>query len=181
MVGGAAAAIHASRDTVQRLHGGLAPGMADPTSIEYGSFLSQALDAGEFQAPTRRVPRGHRGPFSPGDDPTAGYLGRLRIQAQTLRAALAAHGVTKPLVFTQLSYSTGAASSPRRSRERRSSQLRSAAANRRRPAVIVSQLLDNGDGSKVQGFGVLRPDRTPKTAYCRLAAAPRGSRQPPGC
>jgi hypothetical protein len=48
------------------------------------------------------------------------------------------------------------------------------------PLVIVARLLDNGDGSKVQGFGVLRSDRSPKPAYCELAAA-RGVATPPGC
>jgi hypothetical protein len=46
--------------------------------------------------------------------------------------------------------------------------------------VIVSRLLDNGDGSKVQGFGVLRADRSRKPAYCDLARA-RGVANPPGC
>ena len=37
------------------------------------------------------------------------------------------------------------------------------------PTVIVSRLFDNGDGSKVSGFGVLNPNGTPKPAYCQLA------------
>jgi hypothetical protein len=46
--------------------------------------------------------------------------------------------------------------------------------------VIVSRLLDNGDGSKVQGFGVLRSNGAKKLAYCELAAA-RGVPKPGGC
>ena len=46
--------------------------------------------------------------------------------------------------------------------------------------AIVSRLYDNGDGSKVSGFGVLRPSGAPKPAYCELAAA-NGVAKPPGC
>ena len=182
MVGKAAEAIHATGTGVSVYSGGLAPGMADPDKIEYGSFLSQALDAGGIQgADAIAFHAVTETPFTPGDDPTAGYLGRLRIQAQTLKAALAAHGVPKPLVFTQLSYSTG----PGEFTEAQQGEaLVSSYEVLRRiadvPLVIVSKLLDNGDGSKVQGFGVLRPDRTPKAAYCGLAAA-RGVPAPPGC
>ena len=182
MVGKAAAAVHATGTGVSVYSGGLAPGMADPDKIEYGSFLSQALDAGGIQSADAIAFHAVTDtPFSPGDDPTAGYLGRLRIQAQTLKAALAAHGVTKPLAFTQLSYS----SAPGEFTEAQQGEaLVSSYEVLRRiadvPLVIVSQLLDNGDGSKVQGFGVLRPDRSPKAAYCALAAA-RGAPAPSAC
>ena len=46
--------------------------------------------------------------------------------------------------------------------------------------AIVSRLFDNGDGSKVSGFGVLRPNGSPKTAYCRLATTV-GAAKPNGC
>ncbi len=181
LVGAAANAIHATGTGVAVYSGGLAPGMADPDKIEYGSFLSQALDAGGVQAADAIAFHAvTEVPFKPGDDPTQGYLGRLRIQTQSLSSALAAHGVSKPIVFTQLSYS----SAPGFYTEAQQAEaLVSSYEVLRRiadvPAVIVARLLDNGDGSKVQGFGVLRPDGSPKPAYCGLAAA-RGV-APPGC
>ena len=122
-------------------------------------------------------------PFKPGADPTKSYLGRLRIQTQALRSALAGRNIVKPIAFTQLSYSTGAATYPYTEAQQAEALRESYELIRRLPdteTVIVSRLLDNGDGSKVQGFGVLRADRTRKPAYCELARA-RGVASPPGC
>ena len=135
-----------------------------------------AADAVAFHAVTEV-------PFKPGADPTQRYLGRLRIQTQTLKTALAAHGLTRPIVFTQLSYSTGAATFPYTEPQQAEALVSSYEVLRRIadvPLVIVSRLFDNGDGSKVQGFGVVRADGSRKPAYCQLAAA-RGVPTPPGC
>ncbi len=48
------------------------------------------------------------------------------------------------------------------------------------PLAIVSRLYDNGDGSKVEGFGVLHQNGSPKPAYCRLASD-AGVAKPQGC
>jgi hypothetical protein len=182
LVKAAADAVHATGTGVPVWTGGLAPGMASPEKIEYPIFLSQALDAGGIQsADAIAFHAVTEVPFKPGDDPTQGYLGRLRIQAQYLQTALAAHGVSKPIVFTQLSYSTG----PGEYTEAQQAEalVSSYQLTRVMPgvaAVVVSRLLDNGDGSKVAGFGVLHSDRSPKPAYCQLAAA-RGVATPPAC
>jgi hypothetical protein len=100
-----------------------------------------------------------------------------------MRSALAAHGVPKPIAFTQLSYSTGAATYPYTEAQQGEALAASYELIRRIPdteAVIVSRLLDHGDGSKVQGFGVLRGDGSRKPAYCELAHA-RGVGSAPGC
>jgi polysaccharide biosynthesis protein PslG len=182
LVGAAAQAIHATGTGVGVYSGGLAPGSAAADKIEFGSFLSQALDAGGIQgADAIAFHAVTDTPFTPGDQPTKGYLGRLRIQLQTMNAALADHGAPKPIVLTQLSYSSapGFYTEPQQAEA-----LVSSYELVRRivevPLVIVARLLDNGDGSKVQGFGVLRSDRSPKPAYCGLAAA-RGVATPPGC
>jgi hypothetical protein len=184
LVGAAADAIHATGTGVQVYSGGLAPGMKNPDKIEYGTFLSRALDAGGVQgADAVAFHAVTEVPFKPGDDPTQGYLGRLRIQTQTLKTALAAHGLTRPIVFTQLSYSTGAATFPYTEAQQAQALVSSYEVLRRIadvPLVIVSRLFDNGDGSKVQGFGVVRADGSRKPAYCQLAAA-RGMPTPPGC
>jgi hypothetical protein len=185
LVGQAADAIHAVPGNAVRVYaGGLAPGSADPDKIEYSSFLSQALDAGGVQ---RADAIGFHAvtevPFKAGRDPTESYLGRLRTQTQGLRAPLAAHGLAKPIAFTQLSYSTGAAKFPYTEAQQAEALVASYELIRRVPdteTVIVSRLLDNGDGSKVQGFGVLRADRSRKPAYCELARA-RGVSSPRGC
>ncbi|MGH2985121.1 MAG: hypothetical protein ACRDLO_00335 [Solirubrobacterales bacterium] len=182
LVGAAADAIHATGTGVGVYSGGLAPGSAASDKIEFGSFLSQALDAGGVQ---RADAIGFHAvtdtPFKPGDQPTKGYLGRLRIQLQTMNTALADHDAPKPIALTQLSYSSapGFYTEAQQGEALVSSYelVRRIAAV---PLVIVARLLDNGDGSKVQGFGVLRSDRSPKPAYCELAAA-RGVAIPPGC
>ena len=84
--------------------------------------------------------------------------------------------------MTQLSYST---SGPRAYTEaQQADALVSSYETLRRiagiPIVIVEGLLDNGDGSKVSGFGVLHNNRSPKPAFCQLAAA-RGAPRPSGC
>jgi polysaccharide biosynthesis protein PslG len=182
LVGAAADAIHATGTGVGVYSGGLAPGSAAADKIEFGAFLSQALDAGGVQrADAIGFHAVTETPFTPGDQPTKGYLGRLRIQLQTMNTALADHQTSKPIVLTQLSYS----SAPGFYTEAQQAEaLVSSYEVARRiatvPLVIVSRLFDNGGGSKVQGFGVLRSDRAPKPAYCELAAA-RGVATPPGC
>lgn len=185
LVGQAADAIHAiPGNTVRVYSGGLAPGAAEASKIVYGKFLAAALDAGGVQ---RADAIGFHAvtevPFKPGADPTKSYLGRLRIQTQALRSALAARDLTKPIAFTQLSYSTGAATYPYTEEQQAEALTESYELIRRTPdteTVIVSRLLDNGDGSKVQGFGVVRADGSRKPAYCALARA-RGVASPPGC
>jgi polysaccharide biosynthesis protein PslG len=182
LVGAAADAIHATGTGVGVYSGGLAPGSAAADKIEFGEFLSQALDAGGVQrADAIGFHAVTETPFKPGDQLTKGYLGRLRTQLQTMNAGLSDHGTSKPIVLTQLSYS----SAPGFYTEAQQAEaLVSSYELVRRigevPLVIVARLLDNGDGSKVQGFGVLRSDRAPKPAYCDLAAA-RGVAAPPGC
>ena len=183
LVGASADAVHASGTQVAVFAGGLAPGSADPDKQEFGSFLKDALAAGGieradaigFHAVTAT-------PFGPGDDPTGAYLGRLRIQLQTMRSALDAAGVSKPLSITQLSYnSTGpGAYTEAQQAEAYVSSLNVFQRIANVSIVIVNHLLDNGDGSKVQGFGVLRANRSKKPAYCQLAAA-RGAPTPSGC
>ena len=146
-------------------------------------FLSQALavggveraDAIGFHAVTDV-------PFKPGHDPTKGYLGRMRVNVESLNAEFADANVKLPIAITQLSYSTAG---PRAyTDDQQAEALVSSYEVLRRiadiPIVVVSRLLDNGDGSKVQGFGVLRNNGSKKPAYCELAAA-RGVPTPPGC
>lgn len=176
LVGLAADAIHAvPGNTIKVYTGGLAPGMASSDKFEYGSFLSAALDAGGIQhADGVGFHAVTEVPYQPGTDPTESYLGRLRIQTEALRAALASHGVSKPIAFTQLSYSSGAATYPYTEAQQGEALAASYEVIRRMPdteSVIVSRLYDNGDGSKVEGFGVLHADGSPKPAYCQLAAA----------
>lgn len=185
LVGQAADAIHAVPGNAVRVYsGGLAPGAKESTKIEYGKFLDAALDAGGIQrADAVAFHAVTEVPFKPGMNPTNSYLGRLRIQTQTLRAELADHGAPRPIAFTQLSYSTGAATYPYTEAQQAEALTASYELIRRIPdteSVIVARLLDNGDGSKVQGFGVIRSDGSRKAAYCSLARA-RGVAAPPGC
>jgi hypothetical protein len=184
-VGQAADAVHAvAGDTIRVYAGGLAPGMASSDKYYYGDFISDALDAGGIQhADAVAFHAVTEVPYQPGMDPTESYLGRLRIQTEALRSALAAHGVSMPIAFTQLSYSTGAATYPYSEDQQGEALAASYDLIRSLPdteSVIVSRLFDDGDGSKVSGFGVLRADGTPKPAYCELAQA-RGIASPPGC
>jgi hypothetical protein len=182
LVGAAAEAVHATGTGVGVYSGGLAPGRAAPDKIEFGSFLSQALDAGGIQgADAIGFHAVTETPFTPGDQPTKGYLGRLRIQVQTMNTALADHKTSKPIVLTQLSYSSAPGFyTEAQQAEALVSSYELVGRIIEVPVVITSRLLDNGDGSKVQGFGVLRSARSPKPAYCVLAAA-RGVAAPPGC
>jgi polysaccharide biosynthesis protein PslG len=182
LVGAAAEAIHATGTGVSVYSGGLAPGSAAGDKIEFGSFLSQALDAGGVQgADAIGFHAVTETPFTPGDQLTNGYLGRLRAQLQTMNTALADHGTSKPIVLTQLSYSSAPGFyTEAQQAEALVSSYELVGRIVEVPVVIVARLLDNGDGSKVQGFGVLRSDRSPKPAYCDLAAA-RGVATPPGC
>jgi hypothetical protein len=183
LVGQTADAVHATGLPVGVFAGGLAPGAASPDKQEFGSFLEDALAAGGIQ---RADAIGFHAvtavPFAPGNDPSGGYLGRLRIQLQTLNSALAAAGIAKPLSITQLSYSTNGADGYTDAQQ--AEALVSSLGVLQRIAnvsvVVVSRLLDNGDGSKVQGFGVVRANRSKKPAYCQLAAA-RGVPTPAGC
>ena len=182
LVGATANAVHATGTGVAVFAGGLAPGSADPDKQEFGSFLADALAAGGIQgADAIGFHAVTATPFASGSDPTGGYLGRLRIQLQTLNSALAAAGTPKPLSITQLSYSTNPPDGYSEAQQAEA-LVSSYQVLRRIPNVsiaIVSRLLDNGDGSRVQGFGVLRPNGSPKPAYCQLATA-RGA-SPGGC
>jgi hypothetical protein len=184
-VGLAADAIHAvPGNTIRVYTGGLAPGEASPDKYFYGRFIADALDAGGVQhADVIAFHAVTEVPYKAGEDPTESYLGRLRIQAEWLRSAIAEHGLSMPIAFTQLSYSTGDATYPYTEAQQAEALTASYELTRYIPdaeSVIVSHLYDAGDGSKVEGFGVLRADRSPKPAYCELARA-RGVSAPPGC
>jgi hypothetical protein len=183
LVAAAAQAVHATGTGVAVFSGGLAPGSQSPDKLEMGEFLAQAVARGGIQAADAIGFHAVADvPFAPGSDPTGGYLGRLRIQIQELDDVLAEAGLERPIAVTQLSYSTagpGAYTEAQQAEALVSSYevLRRIAGI---PIVIVSKLLDPGDGSKVSGFGVLRGDRVPKPAFCALAAA-RGVPPPSGC
>ena len=121
-------------------------------------------------------------PFKPGDNPTKGYLGRMRINIEALASELAGADVTRPIAITELAFST--AGPGRYTDDQQAEALVSSYEVLRRiagtPIVIVSRLLDNGDGSRAQGFGVLRSNGSKKPAYCELAKA-RAAPTPPGC
>jgi hypothetical protein len=165
------------------ISGGLAPGNAASDKMELGEFLAAALAHGSVQgADAIGFHAVSDVPFASGDDPTAGYLGRMRILIQELNDKLAAAGVSRPIDITELAYSSAGPTAYTEAQQaealvssyevlRRTSAL---------PLVLVSRLLDTGDGSKVQGFGVLRSNRSPKPSFCQLAAA-RGVAAPSGC
>ncbi len=181
----AADAIHAVSGNQMRVYaGGLAPGEASSDKYFYGTFFADALDAGGVQrADAITFHAVTEIPFKAGADPTESYLGRLRIQAEWLLAAIAERGLPMSIAFTQLSYSTGAATYPYTEAQQAEALTESYDLLRYIPdteSVIVSRLYDDGDGSKVSGFGTLRPDRTAKPSYCSLARA-RGVSSPPGC
>jgi hypothetical protein len=184
-VGMAADAVHAvPGNTIRVYSGGLAPGEASSDKYFYGRFIADALDAGGVQrADVIAFHAVTEVPYKPGMDPTESYLGRLRIQAEWLRSAIRERGLAMPIAFTQLSYSTGDATYPYTEAQQAEALTASYELTRYIPdteSVIVSHLYDAGDGSKVEGFGVLRADRSPKPAYCGLARA-RGVNSPPGC
>ena len=183
LVGEAAAAIHATGTGVGVYSGGLSPGQAAAGQHHMDQFLSQALAAGGIE---KADAIGYHAvsdvPFKPGHDPTKGYLGRMRINIQSLNAELNHANVNLPIAITQLSYSTAGPRSY--TDDQQAEALVSSYEILRRiadiPIVLISRLLDNGDGSKVQGFGVLRSNGSKKPAYCELAAA-RGAPTPTGC
>ena len=180
LVGATVSAVAATQTGVPVISGGLAPGAAASDKVEAGKFLAQALARGGIKSAAAigldAVPDV---PFKSGSDPTAGYLGRIRILIQTLETAEAAAGASAPIGITELAFST-----PGYSEAQQAEALVSSYQMLRRvagiPFVIVSKLLDTGDGTKVQGFGVLHSNRSPKPAYCQLATA-RGVPKPPGC
>ncbi len=183
LVGATANAVHATGTGVPVYSGGLAPGAADPSKQEFASFLSDALAAGGIEnADAIAFHAVADVPFKPPNDPTVGYLGRMRVQIQDLRSELAADGLATPIAITEFAYSTSGPDSYTESQQA-DALVSSYEVLRRTPGVptaIASRLLDNGDGSKVSGFGVLKPNRSKKPAYCQLAAA-RGVATPPGC
>ena len=169
MVGQTVDAVAATGTGVPVTSGGLAPGAASPDKLVFDEFIRQAVAAGGI---TKAAGIGFHAvtevPFSSGNDPTTGYLGRLRIQVQQIQDALATGGSTQPIVLTQLSYSTVSYTEVQQA-EALTSSLALASRLAGIPTVIVSRLLDNGDGSKVSGFGVLNANGSPKPAYCQLA------------
>ena len=183
LVGAAAEAVHATGTGVGVYSGGLSPGRAAADQQPMDQFLSQALAAGGIEgADAIGFHAVADVPFTPGNDPTEGYLGRMRINIEALNSELADANVTLPIAITQLAYSTAG---PRAyTDEQQAEALVSSYEVLRRiadvPIVLVSRLLDNGDGSKVQGFGVVRSNGSKKPAYCELAKA-RGAPTPPGC
>jgi hypothetical protein len=183
LVGAASAAIHATGTGVSVYSGGVAPGRVAGDKMEMSEFLSRALAAGGIEAADAIGFHAVADvPFKPGDNPTKGYLGRMRINVQSLDAELADANVTQPIAITLLGFST-AGPDPHTESQQAEALVSSYEVLRRIadiPIVIVSRLLDNGDGSKVQGFGVLRSNGAKKLAYCELAAA-RGVPKPGGC
>ncbi|MQA74121.1 MAG: hypothetical protein GEU88_07255 [Solirubrobacterales bacterium] len=183
LVGAASAAIQATGTGVAVYSGGLAPGRAAADKLEMSKFLSRALAAGGIEgADAIGFHAVADVPFKPGNNPTKGYLGRLRINVQALDSELADAGVRRPIAVTELAFST-AGPKPYTDAQQAEALVSSYQVLRRIaeiPIVIVSRLLDNGDGSKVQGFGVVRSNGSKKPAYCRLAAA-RGAPTPAGC
>ncbi len=165
--------------------GGLAPGEASSDKYPYYKYLSDALAAGGVQhADAITFHAVTEVPYQPGKNPTESYLGRLRIQAEWMLKEMRDHHVSLPIAFTQLSYSTGEATYPYTEGQQGEALAASYDLLRHIPdteSVIVSRLYDDGDGSKVQGFGVLHADHSPKPAYCELAAARGVSPAPPGC
>ena len=183
LVGAAAAAIHATGTGVGVYSGGLLPGGGAADRVEMDQFLSQALAAGGIEeADAIGFHAVADVPFKPGNDPTKGYLGRMRINIQALVSELADANVTRPIAITGLAFST--AGPGRYTDDQQAEALVSSYEVLRRigdvPIVLVSRLLDNGDGSKAQGSGVVRSDGSKKPAYCELAKA-RGAPTPPGC
>ena len=183
LVGAAAAAVHATGTGVAVYSGGLVPGKSAADRHQMDHFLSEALAAGGVEAADAIGFHAVADvPFKPGHDPTKGYLGRMRINIQSLDSELVDAGATLPIAITQLSFST-AGPKPYTDDQQAEALVSSYEVLRRIadiPTVLVSRLLDNGDGSKVQGFGVLRRDGSKKPAYCELAAA-WGAHTPPGC
>ena len=183
LVGAAAAAIHATGTGVGVYSGGLLPGRGASDRVEMDQFLSQALAAGGIEgADAIGFHAVADVPFTPGDDPTKGYLGRMRINIEALNSELADANLPRPIAITELAFST--AGPGRYTDEQQAEALVSSYEVLGRiadvPIVLVSRLLDNGDGSKAQGSGVVRSDGSKKPAYCELAKA-RGAPTPPGC
>ena len=171
LVGQTVAAVDATGTGVQVISGGLAPGAASPDKLEFSEFVRQAVAHGGIQAADAiGFHAVTEVPFKSGNDPTDGYLGRLRVQIRSIEDALADGGVTLPIALTQLSYSTTSYSEAEQA-EALSSSFVVASRLASVSFVIVSRLFDNGDGSKVSGFGVLRPNGAAKPAYCDLASA----------
>jgi hypothetical protein len=181
----AADAIHAvPGNTIKVYSGGLAPGEASSDKYPYYKFVDDALNAGGLEkADAIAFHAVTEVPYKPGENPTNSYLGRLRIQAEWLLRSIRQHGLSTPIAFTQLSYSTGDATYPYTEPQQAEALTASYQLLRQIPdveSVIVSHLYDSGDGPKVEGFGVLHQDRSPKPAYCQLARA-RGVSSPPHC
>jgi hypothetical protein len=182
LVGATAAKVAATNTGIPVISGGLSPGRASSAKLEMGKFLKQALSAGGIQSASAI---GYHAiadvPYKPGTDSTKGYLGRIRINIQELEDAIAQAGATNPIAVTQLAFSSanGYYSEP----EQADALVSSYQLLRRISGIsliLVSKLLDDGDGTKVQGFGVLAPNHAPKPAFCQLAAA-RGVAKPSGC
>ena len=169
LVGQTVDAVAATGTGIPVTSGGLAPGAASPDKLVFDEFIRQAVAAGGI---TKAAGIGFHAvtdvPFAPGNDPTGGYLGRLRIQVKEIQDALATGGSAQPILLTQLSYSTADYTEAQQA-EALTSSLAVASKLANVTTVIVSRLLDNGDGSKVAGFGVLNPNGSPKLAYCQLA------------
>jgi hypothetical protein len=183
LVGEAAAAIHATGTGVGVYSGGVVPGKGAADRHAMDQFLSEALAAGGIEgADAIGFHAVADVPFKPGQNPTEGYLGRMRINVQSLDTELADAQVNLPIAITQLSFST-AGPSPYTPDQQAEALVSSYEVLRRIagiPIVLVSRLLDNGDGSKVQGFGVVHAHGAKKPAFCQLAAA-RGAPNPAGC
>ena len=183
LVGAASAAVHATGTRVSVYSGGLLPGRGGADRQEMGKFLSQALSAGGIEgADAIGFNAVADVPFKPGQDPTKGYLGRMRINIEALDSELADAKASRPIAITELAFST--AGPNRYTDDQQAEALVSSYEVLRRiadvPIVLVSRLLDNGDGSTGQGSGVVRSDGSKKPAYCELAGA-RGAPTPPGC
>ncbi len=105
---------HRPGNTIKVYAGGLAPGEASPDKYFFGRFISDALST--RRDPTRRrdrLPRGHRGAVQAraGSDRelTSGGSGSRPSGCDRRSGST---GLSMPIAFTQLSYSTGDATYP---------------------------------------------------------------------
>ena len=150
-------AVRATGSSMPLITGGLAPGAAASTKLEFGEFLAQALAHGGIEtADSIGFDAVTDTPFTSPDDPTAGYLGRLRVQIQELHAKLASAGAQRPIAILELAYSTrrrrlqrGPAVPGAEREPRRPAPDRRRPARHRQPAVRQRR--------RVEGRGLRRP------------------------
>ena len=178
LVGAAAAAIHATGTGVGVYSGGLLPGRGASDRVEMDQFLSQALAAGGIEgADAIGFHAVADVPFTPGDDPTKGYLGRMRINIEALNSELADANVTRPIAITELAFSTAGPGRLHRRPAGRGArlQLRGPAPDRGhpdRPGQPVAR-----QRRRVEGTGVRRREKR-RLEEAGVLRARQGARRP---